>query len=516
MVTETQPTLLPDLLRNCASAEPDRIALIVDGKGSLSYGEWETSSNVIARNLVQRGVAVGDRIVTYFENAEWLDFAIAYFGVLKAGAVAVPLSSRFTGQEMTAILDRCSAVGTIYGEHSPGSTPAWAAQITALSEGESGEPFQVKVAPENIAEVLYTSGTTGTSKGVACRHMHAVRPLLNPSWPPPWWRTCAGGVFVHANAISTAAGQLRLLEPLAPLCMTTLALPVFDPDRFCELVAKSGASAVQLVPSMATSILTSGAESRHDLTAVRVVSVGCAPLPTALVPLLAAAFPRARLVNLYELSEARHAGTAMVYNGVHANSVGTARGATQVRVTTETGEVVPAGVVGEIRLRWAGLPPQHYFRDAEATSKAFIDGWTRTGDAGYLDENGYLYLVDRLKDVIIKGGITIGSLEVENALREHSAVADCAVFGVPDKVYGENVAAALVLRQPTAIRDLRDFLRSRLAPHKMPTRYIKLDELPRNRSGKIVKGQLRELVVSGANGDAGVRLADRTSGGARY
>ena len=508
MLTEIQPALLPDLLRDQARAEPDRIALIVDGRGSVSYGDWEATSNTVARNLVQRGVAVGDRIATYFENAEWLDFAVAYFGVLKAGAVAVPLSSRFTGQEMAAILDRCAAVGVIYGEHSPGSIPAWAAQIAALREGESGESFQVKVAPENLAEVLYTSGTTGMSKGVACRHMHAVRPLLDPSWPPPWWRACAGGVFVHANAISTAAGQLRLLEPLAPLCMTTLALPVFDPDRFCELVAKSGASAVQLVPSMATSILTSGADGRHDLTTVTVVSMGCAPLPAPLVPPLSAAFPRARLVNLYELSEARHAGTALVYNGVHANSVGVPRGATQVRVTTETGEVVPAGVVGEIRLRWPGLPPQHYFRDADATSKAFIDGWTRTGDAGYLDENGYLYLVDRLKDVIIKGGITIGSLEVESALREHSSIADCAVFGIPDKIYGENLAAALVLRQPTAIRDLRDFLRSRLAPHKIPARYIKLDELPRNRSGKVVKGRLRELIVSPPNVDAGARLAD--------
>jgi acyl-CoA synthetase (AMP-forming)/AMP-acid ligase II len=314
-------------------------------------------------------------------------------------------------------------------------------------------------------------------------------------------------VFVHANAISTAAGQLRLLEPLGPLRMTTLALPVFDPDRFCLLAARDAATVVQLVPSMAASILSAGADGRHDLSAVRVVSLGCAPLPPPLVPPLSAAFPNARLINLYELTEVRHAGTALVYNGTHANSVGTARGATQVRVTTEAGAEVPASVVGEVRLRWRGLPTQHYFRDAEATSKVFVDGWTRTGDAGYLDENGYLHLVDRLKDVIIKSGMTIGSLEVENAVREHGAVADCAVFGIPDRVHGENLAAALVLQRPLAIRDLRDFLRSRLAPHKIPTRYLKLDELPRNRSGKVLKSQLRELIVSRPDGGAtaGVR-----------
>jgi acyl-CoA synthetase (AMP-forming)/AMP-acid ligase II len=348
-----------------------------------------------------------------------------------------------------------------------------------------------------VAEILYTSGTTGLSKGVACLHVQAVRTLMDPSWPPAWWRPCAAGTLVHANAISTAAGQLRLLEPLGPMRMTTLALPVFDPDQLCTLAADSGAAVVQLVPSMAGSILDSGAHQRHDLSAVQVVSLGCAPLPTPLVPRLAAAFPNARLVNLYELTEARHAGTALLYDGTHTDSVGLPRGATQVRVTTETGEQVPPGVVGEIRLRWPGLPPQHYFRDAQATASVFVDGWTRTGDAGYLDESGYLHLVDRLKDVIIKGGINIGSLEVENALREHRAVADCAVFGFPDRVHGEDLAAALVLHQPVPLRELRDFLRSRLAAHKVPTRFLKLDELPRNRSGKVVKSQLREWVLVG-------------------
>jgi acyl-CoA synthetase (AMP-forming)/AMP-acid ligase II len=106
---------VPDLLRARATAEPDRIALMVAGRGSMSYGEWETRSNVIARNLINRGVAVGDRVVTFFENVEWLDFALAYFGVLKAGATAVPLSSRFTGRELTSVVDRCAAVGSLAG-----------------------------------------------------------------------------------------------------------------------------------------------------------------------------------------------------------------------------------------------------------------------------------------------------------------------------------------------------------------------------------------------------------------
>ena len=495
----SESALLPDLLRDRAAAEPDRIAMIVDGRGRMSYGDWETRSNVIARNLIQRGLTAGDRVVTFFENAEWLDFAAAYFGVLKAGATAVPLSSRFTGREIAFIFDRCTAVGVIWGAHRP-QVPGWSATVAELEEGESGEAFQIPVGPETVAEVLYTAGTTGQSKGVACRHVHAVRPLMDASWPPIWWRECAGGLSVHANAISTAAGQLRLLEPLGPLRMTTLALPVFDPDRLCDLLADGAATVVQLVPSMARSILEAGAERRHDLSAVRVVALGCAPLPAPLVPRIAAAFPNAHLVNLYELTEARHAGTALLYQGAHSDSVGTPRGATRIAVTSETGEEVPPGVVGEVRLRWQDLPAQHYFRDAEATTSVFVGGWTRTGDAGYLDEAGYLHLVDRLKDVIIKGGLSIGSLEVENALCEHRAVADCAVFGFPDRVYGENLAAALVLHQPVAIGDLRDFLRSRLAPHKIPARFLALAQLPRNTSGKVVKNQLRERIAPRAYG----------------
>jgi acyl-CoA synthetase (AMP-forming)/AMP-acid ligase II len=492
----TRPALIPDLLRVRAAAEPDRTALAVDGRGPMSYGEWENRSNAIARGLIRLGVAVGDRVVTFFDNAEWLDFAAAYFGVLKAGAIAVPLSSRFTGLELGSIIDHCASVGVIRGGQKP-EAPGWAATAAELEEGQSAEAFGVAVAAESVAEVLYTAGTTGQSKGVACRHVHAVRTLMDPSWPPAWWRACAGGICCHASAVSTAAGQLRLLEPLGPLRTTAFTLPVFDPDRLCRLLADSGAAVVHLVPSMALSILESGAAGQHDLSAVRVVSLGCAPFPTPLIPRLSAAFPGARLVNLYELTEARHAGTALLYGGAHGDSVGTPRGATLIKVTTEAGEEIPPGVVGEVRLRWPGLPPQHYYRDAEATASVFVDGWTRTGDAGYLDESGYLHLVDRLKDVIIKGGITIGSLEVENALCEHQAVADCAVFGFPDRTHGENLAAALVLRQPVVFRDLRAFLFPRLAPHKIPTRFITLDELPRNTSGKVLKSQLRERVALG-------------------
>lgn len=519
----SEPAIIPDLLRDRADAERDRTALVVAGGGSISYREWESRSNSIARGLVELGVAGGDRIGLYFENAEWLDYATAYMATLKVGAIAVPLSSRFTEDDVESILDRCGAIGVIRGEQKV-LGPGWSATAAELRRGQSGELFRASVTPDDVAEILYTSGTTGRPQGMACRHEHVVRPLVDGrGWPPPWWPR--GGTYLHANAVSTTAGQLRLLEPLGPQRMTAVALPVFAPDRFCALAEQHRAAVVQLVPAMAGSILESGAYREHDLSGVRIVSLGCAPLPPAMVPKLAAAFPSARLVNMYELTEARHAGTSFVYgpgqDDGRTGSVGRPRGATQVRITDDKGRDVPAGVVGEVRLRWAGLAPQHYFRDARATARVFVDGWTRTGDSGYQDEGGYLYLVDRIKDVIIKGGINIGSLEIENALREHPSIADCAVVGVPDQVHGEEVAAALVTRQPVSPYELRRFLGGKLAQHKIPQRYLELAMLPRNRSGKVLKRELRDRFAAETPGPQapppfplGPR-ADRERGGPR-
>lgn len=486
--------IIPDLLRDRVATERDRVALVVAGGGSMTYGEWERRSNSLARGLTELGVTGGDRVGLYFENTEWVDFAAAYMATLKAGATAVPLSSRFTDEDIESILERCGAIGVVRGGRKARG-PGWSVTAQELETGRSGEPFRVSADPDDVAEILYTSGTTGRPQGMVCRHAHVVRPLIDGSgWPPRWW--CHGEAYLHANVVSTTAGQLRLLEPLGPQRMTAVALPVFAPDRFCALAEQYRAAVVQLVPAMAGSILESGAYRGHDLSSVQIVSLGCAPLPPAMVPKLAAVFPRARLVNMYELTEARHAGTSFVYgpgqDGGRTGSVGRPRGATQIRVTDDKGREVPAGVVGEVRLRWAGLPPQHYFRDARATARVFVDGWTRTGDSGYLDESGYLYLVDRIKDVIIKGGINIGSLEIENALREHPSIADCAVVGVPDQVHGEEVAAALVTRQSVSPYELRKFLAARLAAHKIPHRYLEMAMLPRNRSGKVLKRELRD------------------------
>ncbi|WP_433234961.1 AMP-binding protein [Actinomadura nitritigenes] len=497
--------VVPDLLRCWAEADGDRPAVIADGVGRLTYRAWESRSNAAARGLTVRGVRPGDGVALHFENSDWLDFAIAYMAVLKAGAMAIPLSSRMADAELAWILLHCEPVGLIHGRLVPGADMAgWRARLCELEDDQSQDDFSVERRPEDIADVLYTSGTTGRPKGVACTHEHAVRPLLEaPDWYPAPWRDSARGVYLHANSVSTAAGQLRLMEPLGPLGMTTVALPAFDADRFCALVPEHGVSVAQMVPGMALTIMDSGALRRHDMSDLRAVVFGCAPLPADAADRMEEALPGRLLVNLYELSEARHVGTYALCGDEPSGSVGRPRGVTDVRIVDASGNDVGVGEVGEIRLRWRGLGPQSYFRDPKATAEVFGDGWTRTGDAGYLDEQGRLRLVDRLKDVIISAGHSISSVEVEDVLSAHDAVTEAAVFGRVHPVEGEEICAAVVLRKAVEPEELRRFVRQRLARHKVPRSIWQVDAIPRNRSGKPLKRQLRERFGDGGTSRGG-------------
>jgi acyl-CoA synthetase (AMP-forming)/AMP-acid ligase II len=259
---------------------------------------------------------------------------------------------------------------------------------------------------------------------------------------------------------------------------------------------------------MALAILQTEAYRRYDVSCVKVVELGCASFPPSAIPKLSAAFPAAHLANIYSLSEARYTGTAMIYDDRRPGSVGLPFGKSAVRITARTGEAAEPGAIGEICLRQSDLEPQHYFGDAEASAQVFGGGWTRTGDAGYLDEGGYLFVVDRIKDVIIKGGHNISTVAVENALLEHAAVAEAAVIGIPDALLGEDVVAALVTSGPADDRELRAFLRTRLGAHEMPSRFVRVTSLPRNMSGKVVKRELRDRVGAGENEDPAYR-ADR-------
>jgi len=470
------------------------LALVVDGGPALTYRDWDERSDATARGLSAEGVTAGARVVLLFDNARWTDYAVCYLAVLKLGAVAVPLSSRFSPAELAAIAEHAGVAMTVGPSDLTASTGLDPVVEPGFLEraGAAAPPLSAPSSHAgDLAEIIYTSGTTGTAKGVACTHESILVHDLPPQAP-------SGRVaFVHAFPVGTNAGQECLRMPLRRP-VTAFVLPTFDPDRLCALVAQRRISRLQLVPAMAEMVVSSGAAARHDVSSVERVTLSSAPVPPALLPRLAAAFPNATLWNAYALTESGSARTLMGYDPRRPGSVGRPVGRTEVRVVDETGADLPAGETGEVWLRRAGAPRRVYYRDPDATADAFAGDWLRTGDLGYLDEEGYLYLVDRKKDLIISGGLNISSVEVENVLSAHPAVREAAVFGIPHDVLGQAVAAAVVASSGVEVRQLQSFARERLGEHKVPRQVFFVDRLPRNPSGKVLKTELRERFVARA------------------
>ena len=497
----SEATAVPDLLRRRASEDPDATAVVVHGGEALAYAGWDRRSDAVARGLVHRGIGRGERVALFFDNARWTDYAVAYLGVLRAGSVAVPLGPRFSRGELAGILAHCGPAAVVCPPDLGAVVPPGPGQVLSPEDlvdgcdGPPGEGLPALPQPGDLAEVLYTSGTTGSPKGVACSHENLMFHELPPDSGAALPERIA---FLHAFPVGTNAGQEVLRLPLRRSGRIAVALPAFDPEQLCAAVAEHRVTRLQLVPAMAQVILDSGAHRRHDLSSIERVTLSSAPAPAVLLDRLAEAFPGATLCNAYAMTESGTARTLLVGAESRPGSVGRPVGGTEVRVVDEEERDVAVGARGEIWLRRPGAPTRKYYLDPEATADAFTpEGWLRTGDLGHLDDEGYLYVDDRKKDLIISGGTNISPAEVEQVLLGHPAVADAAVFAIPHPVLGQDVAAAVVLRSPATSRDLQDLVRSRLSEPKTPHRVLVLDRLPRNASGKVLKRELPALVDAG-------------------
>lgn len=493
--------LVPDLLRRAAENAPDRVGAMVDGVGSMTFSDWEARSNAAAAGLVERGINPGARVALLFDNFAWLDNAVGYFAILKAGGIAVPISFRWTGSEIGHVLEHSGARAVLVQkdyadvvEGAQSESVEWTEpDIGTLEGGQSTDPTVVERSNDDLADIIYTSGTTGLPKGVASPHGSVA--------PDDRQVFMLGETFIHAIPLGTFAGTHAFM--VGPLYnqWTNCVLPKFDAERFCAYVAEQKPSVSYLVPSMAKLIVDSGAPSRHDMSSLSMIWFGSAPMPPDTLRRLHEAIPSASLINIYGLTEGGSAGTSMTYDPARPTAAGRPIGEARIRIVEENGDESPAGKEGEI---WIGLPPgrlrRSYYRDEEASSQVFVDDWVRTGDIGYIDEEGYLYVVDRAKDIVIRGGYNISSAEVEGVLDAHPAVLECAVVGIPHDVLGEDVAAVVVIRpgQNASPQELQDYCRERLADYKIPRRIEFVDELPRNAFLKVLKRELR------------VRLAPKT------
>jgi acyl-CoA synthetase (AMP-forming)/AMP-acid ligase II len=350
-------------------------------------------------------------------------------------------------------------------------------------------PVRREVGPDRLAQIIYTSGTTGRAKGVGATHANLG---YGVSAGPRRRKLAHSRHFLHAFPIGSNAGQTMLVNALdaRPAALT---LPRFTPARFARLIESYQVGTVFVVPAMAIELLNARVHERHDLSSVRLLGSTAASLPPAVAAGMATAFPKATIVNYYTSTEAAPAQTVMVVDPDRPASVGRPSTGGDLKIVGVDGRPAGPGEQGEVWLR-SPAGTRAYYRDRRLTDDIFRDGWVRMGDIGYLDQDGYLYLVDRESDVIKSGAHKVSTLQVEAALYEHPAVAEAAVVGIPHPVLGRVTGAAVVTRSPVTAADLRTFLLDRLARHELPSRLLFLPELPRNHAGKVVKHRLLDLL----------------------
>ena len=494
-----------DQLRFMAREHADAVAYRnLDAGTAITFAEWDAASNALARGLAGMGVGKGDRVSIYLPSGEVLRWIVAYAAIHKAGAVVVPTNTRLTEPELAAILSHAEASVLLTDETLVGAARAVRSDVASLGPvvcaGAAAadvvawdtvsvadtSPFQVKVDVSDLADVMYTSGTTGLPKGIAVRHGNlAMIPNLEPAWTGEGW--------IHGAPMFTFAGIAFIYNPMK-MGLVGLYQPRFDAGRWLEYVERERPSFCMLVPAYAELIVAHPEFATRDLSSLRSVSIGSAPLAPQTQLTLIERLPDATVGNSYGMTEAGPAYIVMPKEEIsnRIGSVGKPFGPMEIKIVDDDDHEMPAREIGELLLRMQGKQREYYKNDEATAATWTTDGWLRSGDLAYLDEDGYLYICGRKKDMIIRGGNNIYATDVEAVLLEHPDVQEAAVTGVPHPVLGEDVAAWVVPRTDGALdRDeLRGFVAGRLADYKRPRQLHVVESLPRNATGKVMKHRL--------------------------
>lgn len=498
---------IPHALERRAAQSPERVALIGnDGSGEyapLTYAEVLALSSMVCTRLVaDHGQLAGKHVLWLYGTSNPLVAFVLYHAIARAGAVNVPVNPASTAAEVDDLVHRTAAPIVIAA---PGAEfgPAAADRLVPLGDlaalrgyADNGLPSLPlpPLRPEAPAVVLFTSGTTGRSKGVV--HSHATALAAGAGWADAFELT---GSDVYQSMFPVYAGAGLHFSGLA--CLLAGATYVIDEPRptreSLARIERYGATVYAAVPSVYRYWL-SESWAGLDLSSLRLLDFGGSVMHRSLIEALRDALPGVELVQTYGLTEAGPGGLHLPprFLDVKLGSIGCiGSGGLQFRVdTASTGEEPPAGdegdVVGELQLRGSSIM-LGYLDDPVSTAAVFDGEWMRTGDLVRRDPDGFVFFVDRLKDLIIRGGFNISSLEVEEVLLQHPGVRQIAVFGLAHEALGEVVAAAIVPEADLDLTALRSFAEERLARVKVPARVVLVDELPVSAAGKVLKSSLR-------------------------
>ena len=480
-----------------AQRTPDRVALRCED-GELTYAQFDDAAARVATLLESVGIEPGDRVGVMLPNI--LSFAVAFYGIMRRGAIAVPMNPLLKGGEVEYYLSNTSAKGLFatpaFAEAANEGAAAAGARVRFLDDASLAEliadvPPQaepVELAGEDTAVVLHTSGTTGKPKGAELTHEGlgrnaevSVRTLFHGA---------EDDVIMGCLPMFHVFGLTCGLNASVQLGSTLVLIPRFDPNIVLQAIARDKVTIFEGVPTMYSGLLSVANDYPADTTAsLRLCISGGAALPVRVLHDFEQAFGCAVLEG-YGLSE-----TSPVASFNHpdrerkAGTIGTPIEGVEMRVVGSDGAEVPTGEPGEIQIRGHNVM-KGYWNLPEATAASIDpDGWFATGDIGVVDEDGYYRIVDRKKEMIIRGGFNVYPREIEEVLYQHPAVAEAAVIGIPDDRLGEEIGAAVSFKEGASADpdELRDFVKSQVAAYKYPRRVWVLDTLPKGPTGKILR-----------------------------
>ncbi|WIE55743.1 AMP-binding protein [Curtobacterium sp. MCBD17_003] len=523
-----QDGVLIDIVRDRADAHPER-TFVTDGTLTLTYGQLREDAIRLAVGLRGLGVERGDRVVVQMPN--WAEFATIVVALSRLGAILVPTMPIFRHDEVGYVLEHSEAK-VVIGPHVfhrfdhlamftalkdriptldhvvvaraeyPDALDGAIDLASLAAEGDLDEldaSLGDTAGPDDGCLVVYTSGTTSRPKG--CFHtfntIHAAARLLNERL-----HVDEGDVMFNPSPVSHSTGLITGL--LMPLMVGggTHFMPVWAPDEGIERIREYGCTITVTSTTFLTTVMEAFDPERHDLSSMRYWVCAGAPIPGAVVQSARAMFPSCQILSLYGRSENMTTALCAPEDAPEKSvlSDGRALADSVVKVVDEDGVEVPAGTSGDI----AYQGPSHmlgYYRDPEQTAALFTpDGFSRSGDLGVMDADGFVRVSGRIKDIIIRGGINISSREVEDLLGEHPAVRTVAVVAMPDPRLGERSCAFVVVapgHDEPSLSDLTDFLRSKqIAVQKLPERLVVIDELPMTPVGKVRKNVLRDRIAS--------------------
>ncbi|WP_102275236.1 class I adenylate-forming enzyme family protein [Cytobacillus massiliigabonensis] len=478
---------------------PDKEAFITS-TNRLTYVEMNRICNQVARLLQEKGVKQGERIAIMARNNE--NFFFAYFSLMKIGAIPMPINIRLTPSELVVILQNSKAAGVFYETEVKGTVAAISDlyglthQISIQEAVESatiycGDNLNVFIQSTDISEILFTSGTTGIPKGVVFDHDRMI---------------ALAATVVIEFGLSNEDKMLTLM-PLthsAPIntfflsglyCGASHVIGEFTPKKFLQWIHEEkptfsfAAPVAYLLSSKDPELDT------YDLSSIRAFAYGGGPLALASYERVKSAFKNENFYQVYGLTEAGPNGILLrPYEHLKkAGSIGKNPTVTmEIRVVRSDGSDTAPNEFGEVLLTGDSIMLE-YDHNPEETAAAIRDGWIYTGDIAYRDEDGYIYIVDRKKDVIISGGINIYPREIEEVLAKHPKVLESCVIGLPNEEWGETVKAVIVAKEIVTDEELREFVSPYLADYKRPRQYAFVKELPRNASGKILKQQVKSM-----------------------